>query len=229
MTRKKLKSFIGRHFTTSVAKAFCHPRQRVPALGTLRALLLLPCLVFAASTLAAAPEVVECSSLILKDDCIRSLHSDSVKRPRPAGVKQTITTRVTLTQQNANPNRCLAGVSISYLQMYDKIRVDTTVVNDDCVASSGTYKIRARTRSPSGELDTREFIENWSRPALASSNVASGSVASGNVAPDAVASIEQRHTYEMSGDASLVWVTVGTSAKTACSCTVEGTGFEAED
>lgn len=84
--------------------------------------------------------------------------------------------------------------------MYDKIRVDTTVVNDDCNTSSGAYKIRARTHGPDGAVDTREFIEQWQR--------------------DVAAEIEQTHVYEMSGDATLLWMKVGISRSTACNCVV---------
>ena len=152
----------------------------------------------AAIASAEPPAVYDCTSFRLKDSCKPSLDTRRVEQGLK-GEQPTITTTVTLPGVVLEPeNACLAAVSISYAQMYDKIRVDAIVENEDCASSAGEYVIRARTVSDAGEAETREFVETWARE-------------------DAV-TVEQRHEYPMDGNATLSWVTVKTRAKSACSC-----------
>ncbi len=92
---------------------------------------------------------------------------------------------------------CQAQVSISYAQLHDRIRVDATVENDGCAASSGDYTVRVRTIDD-GEARTRTFAESWARQ---------------DAAP-----VKTRRYYDMDGDQKLVWAQVGTSRKTNCRC-----------
>ena len=93
---------------------------------------------------------------------------------------------------------CRADVSISYIPMYDKVRVDTTVEHDGCPASSGDYRLQIRTRGTDGETATNDVHESWQR------------TEAGSVVTTAL--------YPLDIDRELVWVRVRTSRKTNCRC-----------
>ena len=101
-------------------------------------------------------------------------------------------------QTLAPDNACAASVSLDYTQMYDRVRVDARVLNDDCVRSHGVYTIRIRSRNEQGEATTRDFEESWSR-----------------VADEPV---QSRRIYEMGGDIDLIWVRVRVPTRDGCLC-----------
>ena len=111
--------------------------------------------------------------------------------------------KISLTPTLTQPE-CRAEVSISYVPMYDKVRVETMVENDDCAASSGDYRLQVRTRGHDGEMLTEELNESWSRA-------------------DAMR-VETTKIYPLDIDRELVWVRVRTSRKTNCRC--DGTDDE---
>lgn len=93
---------------------------------------------------------------------------------------------------------CQADLSISYAQMYDKVRVDTTIRQDGCPASSGEYRIRMRTRAEDGEVNNHEFHESWSR--------------------EEPGTLEFRKDYPMGPDPDLIWARIQTSHNSNCRC-----------
>ena len=93
---------------------------------------------------------------------------------------------------------CRADVSISYVPMYDKVRVETTVEHDGCAKSSGDYTLRVRTRDADGELTTQDIDESWLRT-------------------DA-GRVESSKVYPVDPERELVWVRVRTERKTNCRC-----------
>ena len=93
---------------------------------------------------------------------------------------------------------CQAEVSISYVPMYDKVRVETTVEHDGCPASSGDYTLRVRTRNPEGEVATQDIQESWRRT-------------------DAIR-VDHTKVYPLDPERELVWVRVRTERKTNCRC-----------
>ena len=93
---------------------------------------------------------------------------------------------------------CQARVSISYVPMYDKVRVETTVEHDGCAASSGDYTLRVRTRDTDGEVATQDIQESWRRT-------------------DAVR-VDHMKVYPLDPERELVWVRVRTERKTNCRC-----------
>lgn len=93
---------------------------------------------------------------------------------------------------------CRADVSISYVPMYDKVRVETTIEHDGCAASSGDYMLRVRTRGSDGEVATQDIIESWRRT-------------------DADR-FENAKVYPLDPERELVWVRVRTQRKTNCRC-----------
>lgn len=93
---------------------------------------------------------------------------------------------------------CRADVSISYVPMYDKVRVETTVEHDGCAMSSGDYTIRVRTRGSNAEVTTEDINESWRRT-------------------DA-GRLEDTKVYPLDPERELVWVRVRTERKTNCRC-----------
>lgn len=59
--------------------------------------------------------------------------------------------------------QCEARIAVEYLQWDTIARVEGTIHNETCGASSGQYEIEARVRDQSGELETLEFSESWQR------------------------------------------------------------------
>ena len=97
---------------------------------------------------------------------------------------------------------CAADVSISYVPMYDKVRVDTIVEHDGCPASSGDYRIELRTRGADGQIARSDIHESWQRATAAP--------------------VENTRTYALDVDRELVDVRVRTSRKTNCRCDALG-------
>ena len=93
---------------------------------------------------------------------------------------------------------CRADVWVSYVPMYDRVRVETTVEHDGCAKSSGDYTLRVRTRGPDGELSTQDINESWQRT-------------------DPVR-VESTKVYPLDPERELVWVRVRTERKTNCRC-----------
>lgn len=93
---------------------------------------------------------------------------------------------------------CQADLSISYTQMYDKVRIDTTIRQDGCPASSGEYRIRMRTRAEDGEVNNLEFHESWSR--------------------EESGTLEFRKDYPMGEDPDLIWARIQSSHASNCRC-----------
>lgn len=113
------------------------------------------------------------------------------------------------TRSFERPNACHAEASISYMQMGDRIRVDTKIVNEDCDASNGNYTLRIRTKDEEGEQHMRKFTESWARV---------------NDAP-----IELTQFYDMGTDVDLHWITIETSTETACICNDPVSGDDSGD
>ncbi|MCZ6619973.1 MAG: hypothetical protein O7E57_17785 [Gammaproteobacteria bacterium] len=112
-------------------------------------------------------------------------------------------------QSLESPNACHAELAISYAQMNDRIRVETKVVNEACIISSGDFTLRVRSTDARGESRTRTFSEFWLRT---------------EDGP-----IELTRYYPMEGDVDLLWVRVGTTARTACTCDASRSGADSND
>ena len=67
-------------------------------------------------------------------------------------------------EQQANPSKgCHANLSFGYLQFDTKARVDTTITNDDCAASSGHYQVILEITDENGRAKSIQHTESWSR------------------------------------------------------------------
>lgn len=93
---------------------------------------------------------------------------------------------------------CRADVAISYVPMYDKVRVETTVEHDGCETSSGDYTLRVRTRGSDGEVATQDIDESWHRTQAGR--------------------VESTKVYPLDPERELVWVRVRTERKSNCRC-----------
>ena len=93
---------------------------------------------------------------------------------------------------------CQAQVSISYVPMYDKVRVETAVEHDGCAASSGNYTLRVRTRGTDGAVATQDIQESWRRTHAVR--------------------VDRTDVYPLDPERELVWVRVRTDRKTNCRC-----------
>lgn len=58
---------------------------------------------------------------------------------------------------------CTAWVDLEYYQKNTHVYVKSTLTNEQCAASSGSYVIRIRYLPDEGEPDEIEFEETWSR------------------------------------------------------------------
>lgn len=112
--------------------------------------------------------------------------------------RATIEYTVKLEAPKKNENACQASVAISYLQFDTRARVDATIENDACGASSGTYVVRIRVRDESGESRRMEYPETWAR--------------------EDDATIETRTFYDIGQNVDLRGVS---TAKLTCICTAE--------
>ena len=122
---------------------------------------------------------------------------------RRQDIKSSRKIKYSLTLAPSRPaDACDAEIEVSYLQMHEQIRIDTTIRNSDCAASSGEYVLKVRTANDNGEQRMREFAESWSRTADEPMEQA----------------VKNRHFYDMDGDVRLVRVQVATTRKTKCRC-----------
>ena len=117
--------------------------------------------------------------------------------------------KITLTPTPRFEPECEAQVSISYTQMYDRVRIRTHVEHEGCPASSGDYTIRLRTTGDDGETDTRSFEETWQR--------------------DDAEPLEITSYYDMDPEHRLVWARVNTSRKTNCRCLDDAASSESSE
>lgn len=58
---------------------------------------------------------------------------------------------------------CTAAMELEYYQKGASVHVETSVDNDQCSASFGTYTLEIRYRDAEGNVQTKEAAENWER------------------------------------------------------------------
>ena len=63
----------------------------------------------------------------------------------------------------AADNACKAVLELEYYQRGHEVRVNSTLTNPDCGASSGTYSIEVRLRDDDGNTSSKKFDESWTR------------------------------------------------------------------
>lgn len=158
----------------------CHP-------SLLPTALLVSCVVLLSTSASAASE------RSFKKTVFEAEKEESLELGGEIRHEYTVELKSTLPQPE-----CRADVSISYVPMYDKVRVETTVEHDGCAASSGDYTLRVRTRDPQGEVTTQDIQESWRRT---------------DRAP-----VDRTEVYPLDPERELVWVRVRTARKTNCRC-----------
>lgn len=60
-------------------------------------------------------------------------------------------------------NACKAAIEIEYYQKGSSAHVESSLTNDDCDASSGTYVIQIRYRGADRQTQSKDFPETWER------------------------------------------------------------------
>lgn len=83
--------------------------------------------------------------------------------PSPTIFRSELESSVTLQMPQVSTRQCRAGISIGYLQRNTTARVEGTLRNEDCGASSGSYVLVISTRGENGESNTEEFHQLWQR------------------------------------------------------------------
>jgi len=143
-----------------------------------------------------------CDSLRLAGKCKPSpLSTESnMREQKIRGRKMEIKRKIALPAQPmpVGIDACEAHFDISYAQMNDKVKVETSVRNDTCAASHGDFSLRIRTLAQTGKTLTRSFSESWSRP-------------------DKEGVLLTKY-YPMGSSRDLIWVRVNSNRKTACAC-----------
>ncbi len=74
----------------------------------------------------------------------------------------TIRTTIAVEQTFAT-NACKAELEIEYYQKGSSAHLESTLTNDDCGASSGSYVIQVRYRGADRQTHSKEFAEAWAR------------------------------------------------------------------
>jgi len=74
----------------------------------------------------------------------------------------TIRTTIAVEQTLAS-NACKAELEIEYYQKGSSAHVESTLTNEDCGASSGSYVIQVRYRGADRQTRSKEFAEPWER------------------------------------------------------------------
>ncbi|NNF17193.1 MAG: hypothetical protein HKN70_10625 [Gammaproteobacteria bacterium] len=128
------------------------------------------------------------------------------KQSKTSTAPVTIGGEITVTRELKAPrlrrqsdSRCKAVAEISYLQLNDRIRVDTAITSKECASSSGEYRLQVRTRGESGQAQLRTFTESW--------------------AATSDASDKAQKFYDMGGDTELLRARVH-----RVTCTCDGAG-----
>ena len=76
-------------------------------------------------------------------------------------VKKPYTVKLTMTPPESR--HCQAQLHISYLQKNDVASVESTLNNEDCSSSSGSYIVSVRIRDENNETSNIEYDETWQR------------------------------------------------------------------
>ena len=66
-------------------------------------------------------------------------------------------------EQEFATNACKAEIEIEYYQKGSSAHVESTLTNEDCGASSGSYVIQVRYRGADRQTKSKEFAELWER------------------------------------------------------------------
>ena len=83
--------------------------------------------------------------------------------PPPIIIRHELESSTRITVPEVESLDCQAEVSIRYQQRNTIAKVDGTIENESCAASSGSFVISIGTMGESSELKTQEFSQSWRR------------------------------------------------------------------
>lgn len=92
-------------------------------------------------------------------DCRNGVERDTIRMP----VIQDQKMEIDLTMPEMETHACAATVSVQYTQRNEVARVDGTLENETCAASSGSFLVTVSVRDQNGDLRKQEFMQSWQR------------------------------------------------------------------
>ncbi len=105
---------------------------------------------------------------------------------------------VDLTSEDDNAEFCEVNIATDYWQQDTLVKVEATIENSQCDASSGQYVVKVRTRNADDEATTATYPESWVR--------------------EDANTIKAVHTYSMNGDTELIRVRIKFPLNDSCVC-----------
>ena len=140
---------------------------------------------------------VECRVSALKRECGEAMEEPHTPEMRKGWKLKGVPLERKLSVPGFTDQHCEADIDVSYMQMNDRIRVDTKINTGKCAAAAGEYELLVRTYEQ-GESITRSFPQSWQRD---------------NDQP-----VEFSEYYPMAGANKLGWVRVKSDVVVACVC-----------
>ena len=169
-----------------------------------------------APTLVSAAQV-NCNVSAFKREC----DEDLLQPHTPASRKEIKLKGVSITKELRAPDdqlpsaaHCKADFGIAYLQMNDKVRVETSIDSSTCGAASGEFTLQIRTyvETDSGsESVTRDVVEQWRRESNEPLELSKDYPIAEN-------------TEQTADSTRLGWVRVKSNPATACICAAADAG-----
>ena len=148
-------------------------------------------------SVASHAKDVECRVSALKHDCGEAMEEPHNAEVRKGWKLEGITLERKLTVPGFTDQHCEADIDVSYMQMNDRIRVDTTIDTNKCGAAGGEYELHIRTYDQ-GASETRTIVQSWQR--------------------EGGEPVETTEFYPMEGANQLGWVRVKSDVTLACLC-----------
>ena len=115
------------------------------------------------ATIAIAQDTKETVSSLSKCGSTASRLSRPCDEPDQVVVRQEKEQTTTLTLPAPKNTSCEASIQSTFSQRNTLARLEGTIENRTCAASTGEYSVGLRIRDASGEIKTLEFREMWQR------------------------------------------------------------------
>ena len=140
---------------------------------------------------------VECRVSALNHDCGEAMEEPHTAEMRKGWKLKGVPLERKLTVPGFTEQHCVADISVSYMQMNDRIRVDTSIEVEECHAAGGEYELQIRTYDK-GQSQTRTVAQSWHR--------------------EDGEPVETTEYLPMEGANKLGWVRVKSDVTLACLC-----------
>ena len=149
------------------------------------------------ASMATHAAEVECRVSALNRECGEAMEQPHTPEVRKGWKLQGVPLERKLSVPGFTEQHCEADIDVSYMQMNDRIRVDTSIDTDKCGPAGGEYELQIRTYDL-GKSVTRAITQSWQRQ---------------NSEP-----FESTQYFPMEGANKLGWVRVKSDITLACLC-----------